>query len=139
MAGLTVSPARAHAAVETYLGECSALAETGAGTDERSFYPAINKLLTSLGELGRPAISAVSDPAGPVVAEGFDVSSAKRALPDEQLVLHSPLTQGRASAAHSFPATQSAIRRTSAQGATLRNLIALGAFFSLTGEGAARR
>ena len=89
----SVAGTRAHAAVETYLGECSALAETGAGTDERYFYPALNKLLTSLGELGRPAISAVSDPAGPVVAEGFDVSSAKRALPDEQLVLHSPLTQ----------------------------------------------
>ena len=116
----------------------------GPGGDRRGhgravFYPALNKLLTSLGELGRPRDQRRQRSRRPVVAEGFDVSSAKRALPDEQLVLHSPLTQGRASAAHSFPATQSAIRRTSAQGATLRNLIALGAFFSLTGEGAARR
>lgn len=52
------------AAIESYLSEIRAIAATGAATDESSYYPPLNKLLTAVGGLGGRSRAALSHPKG---------------------------------------------------------------------------
>jgi len=45
--------------VVAYFNEGAEVAKTGAATDERSFYPPLNRLLGALGELATPRITPV--------------------------------------------------------------------------------
>lgn len=51
-------------AIEEYLRTVRDVRASGGGTAERSFYPALQALLDSLGELLSPKASALTDPAG---------------------------------------------------------------------------
>src|SRR6266508_5120500 len=51
-------------AIRRFLTEVRRIRATQRGTAEQSYYPAVNRLLTRLGELTRPARWALSHPAG---------------------------------------------------------------------------
>jgi hypothetical protein len=57
-------PATAQAAVAAYLAEVRRIRGTGASTQELSFYPELNTLLSELGQLTSPRRRALSNPAG---------------------------------------------------------------------------
>lgn len=64
-------------AVQSFLGEVRQVRASGLGTQEQSFYPAVNTLLTELGAKGRPARQVLAHPAG--VAGNFpDVALYER-------------------------------------------------------------
>lgn len=70
-----------------FVEDVRAVRATGAATDERSYYPAANRLLASLGGHLRPRLGALSDPAGiegdfPDVAL-YDLDSQVLVLPVE--------------------------------------------------------
>lgn len=51
------------AAVSDYAAECARLARSGQATDERSYYPALNSLLTRVGESMNPPCTTIPEPA----------------------------------------------------------------------------
>lgn len=82
--------------IETYVSEVRQVRASGAATDERSFYPPLQALLSGVGASGSPAFQAITDPSGsggdfpdlliierqsravtiPVEAKGFEKSVA---------------------------------------------------------------
>ncbi len=64
MTSPTGSSAADRIALDVYLSEVREIRKSGLGSDERSFYPAIRKLLSSVGARLDPKLAAVSDPAG---------------------------------------------------------------------------
>lgn len=50
-------------AVVAYVSECARITRTGRGTDERSYYPALNSLLSRVGRMARPVRTTIPEPA----------------------------------------------------------------------------
>lgn len=83
-------------ALNAYLAEVRRVRGTGAGTSEQSFYPALNRLLSELGQLTTPKRRALSNPAGiegdfPDVAL-YEEASVVLALPLEAKPASTPIT-----------------------------------------------
>ena len=56
---MPASGVKLKASVEEYLAELRRIRATGAGTEERSYYPALRDLLNSVGETLRPKVFSV--------------------------------------------------------------------------------